>query len=165
MQNTDVANLKDLEFELSKTNIAAIVGERTQTDPLNDPNMAAAVDIATTLVTISRERNRLTDDCDFLRQQLAASQDRCTQLEDANTNLTAQRDYFRLAFKGLKESHEAAMRVLARGQSMIQQEYPERYKQERAAEHLSPPDDGKPIPDFLTGNVTPIKHVGRPVRG
>jgi chromosome segregation ATPase len=164
MQNTDVADLHALEMELAKTNIAAIVGERTQTDPLSDPDMKAGIDIAVALVSISRERNELTDECAFLKQQLAASQDRCAQLEATNADVTVQRDYFRLAFKGIKESHEAAMRVLARGHAMVQQEYSERYKQQRASEVLSPKDDGEPIPAFLTDNVTSIKH-GRPMKG
>lgn len=163
MANVDVADLRALEEEITKTNIAAVVGEKDGTDAFDDPEMAAVINIAAVEISIIKERNRLSSQCAFLGQQLATLQDKCKQLESTLSDAIAQRDYFHTAFRSLKESVEAAHRALTRGQMQTNQTYNERYEQQRAVRALSPKDDGKPIPQFLTDNVTPIKY-GKPVR-
>lgn len=130
------SDLELLERTITTNNIEAVASDIARPDDIRRPEVAALLDSAASMVAVLSERDALREEVAFLRQQLAASLDRCAQLEHTLGEALSQRDYFRAACDGLSETIEAANRCTERGLMIIRQAYTERHRQERKADDM-----------------------------
>lgn len=175
------------QFERNITEPGTIEGPTP--DDLKRPEVVALMDSTLTLVQTLNDRDNLREEVAMLRQQLAAAESKCLELESTLEEATRQRDYFRSSFDETKEVMESMERLVARGTQLARSGYATRQVEKKMAMELpsatllpevnagpgrislSPKDDGKPIPSFLAkpvdvmgvpqgGKVMPLK--GRP---
>lgn len=138
---TELAHLKAVEAEL------AAADDSDQTIPVHDrPEVLQALDTARTVTRMAIEIDELTVARDSYMRGMEASEQANVLLRHDLANQMARADHFERRFNEVKAMLEHINQYAERGL------YDVRHSEKQP---ISAPDDGQPVPKFLTGGPSP----------
>lgn len=139
---TELANLKAIEAELS-----AAPDHSEQTTPVHDrPEVLQAAANLANVTRMAIDHEELTARCQSYEGDIAALSQRCDSLERQLHDTTTERDYYRTSFFSGTRAAEAIERIVTQWRVEAHA-----HSRGRPNKSVSPPDDGQPVPKFLTG--------------